>query len=261
MRPQTDVLGLRVDRIGLAGTLERIADACTTGEALQIVTVNLNFVTIARRDPAFLRAVNSAGLAVADGRILLWITQALGEPVPEQVTGHDLVRECIPVARQCGWKVFLLGGPPGVAEEVAQGLRCKHPGLQIDATDGGRFAADGQAEQPAELVARIRKFAPQLLFVALGAPKQDLWIARHLAELGVPVAVGVGGVFDTLSGRLPRAPRWMQVAGLESLFQLLIEPRRYARRYLLDDPPTLLRAAWSVFTRRALRRDQDRLAR
>lgn len=220
--------------------MARVQQACLAREALQIVTVNVNFLTLARRKPFFRAVLNGAGLAVVDGRVLLWVLRLAGVPAPTQVTGHDLMREGVDLAAREGLGLFLLGGAPGVAEELAALLVTRHPGLRVAAAQGGRFTETGESEDDPALLARIRDFAPHLLFVALGAPKQDAWIARNLPAVGA-VAVGVGGVFDTLTGRLPRAPRWMQIAGLESLFQLVIEPRRYARRYLWDDWPTLLR--------------------
>ena len=145
--------------------------------------------------------------------------------------------------------MLLLGGAPGVADQVALALRARHPGLEVKAVHGGRFSDDGDTDDPA-LAAEVRQFKPHLSFVALGAPKQEMWIARNLRELQLGTAVGVGGVFDTLAGRLPRAPRWLQIAGLESLFQLVVEPRRYWRRYLLEDPPTLVRLVCELVARR-----------
>jgi N-acetylglucosaminyldiphosphoundecaprenol N-acetyl-beta-D-mannosaminyltransferase len=245
-RPQLTIQGVAIDRLELTAVMQRIEAACEARRPLQIVTVNVNFLTIARRKPFFREVLNGAGLSVADGRILLWVSRLFGRPFPEQITGHDLMRECLALGRARGYRMFLLGGMPGVAEQLAARLEREHPGLRVEGTDGGRFSATGDTDQQAELGARIRAFAPHLLFVALGAPKQDAWIAKHLEEVGGAVAVGVGGVFDTLTGTLPRAPRWMQVCGLESLYQLLIDPRRYARRYLLDDPPTLLRIGGEV---------------
>jgi N-acetylglucosaminyldiphosphoundecaprenol N-acetyl-beta-D-mannosaminyltransferase len=249
-RSRVRVGDVEVDRAGLAEVMALIEHACASRSPLHVVTANIGFVTLARRHPAFREAVGTAGCVVADGRLLLWVTRLLGEPAPEQITGHDLVREGIALAHARSLRILLLGGMPGVAAELAQRLRDKHPGLRVTSEQAGRFSADGIGEDDEALAQRIRAQAPDLMFVALGAPKQELWIARHLRSTGVSVAIGVGGVLDTLTGRLPRAPRWMQVAGLESVFQLAIAPRRYARRYLLDDPPTLARVAWEALRRR-----------
>jgi N-acetylglucosaminyldiphosphoundecaprenol N-acetyl-beta-D-mannosaminyltransferase len=180
----------------------------------------------------------------------LWITRIQREPVTEQITGHDLFRECVALAAARKYGIFLLGGAPGVAHKVADQLVRDHPGLRVVGTHHGNFSPDGLAERQDELIAQIREFHPEFLFVALGAPKQDYWIAHHLEELQVPVAVGVGYVFDVVCGRIPRAPKWMQVTGLESVFQLFLAPGRYARRYLLDDPPTLAIICWDILRKR-----------
>ena len=248
---QTRLLGVRLDLLGLQETMARIGEACEGRRApIQIVTVNLNFLTLARKSTALRAVINGAGLVTVDGRILLWLTRLLGRPAPEQITGHDLFRDGIALAAQHNYRVFLLGAGPGVAAEVARRLQHDFPGLQVMGTDHGAFDAEGRAERPEALIAQIRDFAPHMLFVSLGCPKQELWIAANLPTLSVPMAVGVGCVLDVAGGKMRRAPRWMQLAGLESLFQLLTAPRRYARRYLRDDPPTLVRALGEILARR-----------
>ena len=250
--PRSILLDVAYDRVRLAEVMDRIQQACRQGTPLQIVTVNLNFVTLARRDPLFVRAIREAGLSVVDGKILQIATRLVGEPAPEHITGHDLVRESIALAQRERYGIFLLGAAPGVAAEVAQKLERDHPGLRAMGTHHGNFTRQGTTERQSELVQQIREFSPKFLFVGLGAPKQDLWLARHLAELSVPVGIGVGCVIDVLAGRMPRAPRWVQRAGLESPFQLVTTPRRYAKRYLVDDIPTLLRVAGFIARRRLL---------
>jgi len=245
--------GIGVDAVELHEAMARIEHACSAKASMQVVTLNIDFITLARRMPAFRRVIEDAALVVADGRLLLWVSHLLGQPLPQQITGHDLMRECTALARARGLRMFLLGGLPGIAPALARRLEADHPGLRAEGEDGGSFTSDGDSEDNGALVARIRAFAPDLLFVALGAPKQEMWIARNLKATGASVAIGLGGVFDTLSGRLPRAPRWMQVSGMESLFQLAIAPRRYARRYLIDDPPTLASVAWRALVERIQR--------
>lgn len=245
--------GLFLTSVDLAEVMARIERACLAGEPLQVMTINLNLLTLARRKPFFRSVINGADMALVDGRILLWLLRGAGEAVPEQITGHDLMRECLALGQRRGLRMFLLGGAPGVAERLAARLEAENPGLRVMGTDGGRFTETGEGSEDAELIPRIRAFAPHLLFLALGQPKQDAWIARNLLAVGGPVAMGVGGVFDTLSGTLPRAPRWMQRAGLESPYQLVIDPKRYWRRYLLDDPPTLARLLGQVLRRRLSR--------
>jgi len=242
--------GIRVDAVDLHEAMARIEQACGAKTPMQVVTLNIDFITLAGRIPAFRHVIDDSALVVADGRLLLWVSHLLGQPLPQQITGHDLMRECTALARARSLRMFLLGGSPGIADALARRLEADHSGLRAQGEDGGAFTTDGDNDGNAALVGRIRAFGPDLLFVALGAPKQEMWIARNLQATGASVAIGLGGVFDTLSGRLPRAPRWMQVMGMESLFQLAIAPRRYARRYLIDDPPTLARVAWRALIER-----------
>lgn len=240
-RRRVDLDGILLDPMDLPEVMAELEQACATRAPLQIMTVNVNTLTLAHKKPFFPQVMRDAGIALVDGRLLLWILRLAGEVAPRQVTGHDLMRACIPLAVERGWRIFLLGGAPGVAESLAAKLTAENPGLCVEGTDGGRFTETGGNDDNDALIARLRAFGPHLLFVALGNPKQDAWIGRNLEAVGGAVAMGVGGVFDTLTGSLPRAPRWMQVAGLESLFQLCIHPGRYWRRYLIEDPPTLWR--------------------
>ena len=191
---------------------------------------------------AFRDALNMNDVNVIDGRILLWLVRMKGIRSAVQVTGHDLVRELIPAAEKNGYRVFLLGASANVAHRVARDFRIAHPAIQVESDDGGAFGPDGTCANEKPLIEKLISFRPHLLLVALREPKAELWISRVLPMLAPAVAVGVGGVFDTLVGALPRAPRWMQVAGLESAFQLLVAPGRYWRRYLFTEPIALLKA-------------------
>jgi N-acetylglucosaminyldiphosphoundecaprenol N-acetyl-beta-D-mannosaminyltransferase len=244
------LLGVAYDPVTFAEAMAVIEQACITRVPVRVSTVNLNFATLAHREPSFATLVATTGLSVVDGRILQWLTWLAGEPAPEQITGHDLFRACVGMAERDGLSFFLLGGEPGVASALAGRLVADH-GLRAVGTHHGSFTRDGHSEQEDVLLARIRDAAPDLLFVALGAPKQEAWLANHQAALGVPVGVGVGCVFDVETGRIARAPRWMQRAGLESFFQLVVAPRRYLERYVLDDVPTLGRALVAALRLRA----------
>jgi len=247
-RPQ--LLGITYDVVTLPESICRIEEALFSRAVLRITTVNLNFLTIARHEPSFAQVVAGTGLSVVDGRILQWLTRIHGDVAPSHITGHDLFRACVRLAREKHLCIFLLGGEPGVASELAQRLEAEHAGLRAVGTHHGKFTRDGHCENQEALLDQIRQVAPDFLFVALGAPKQDAWLANHQEILGVPVGVGVGCVFDVEIGRMPRAPRWMQQAGLESLFQLFVAPRRYLKRYLWDDIPTLILATVSAIRHR-----------
>jgi N-acetylglucosaminyldiphosphoundecaprenol N-acetyl-beta-D-mannosaminyltransferase len=235
-RPRLDFGGTLVDHIDRRAAIDRIDGFLWSGQPHQVVTVNLDFLSIAERDDRFRALINSADLAVADGMPLVWLSRLRGEPLAERVAGVELVEDSCALAAQTGHGVFLLGAGPGIAATAAERLKERHPGLRIVGTYSPPMGPLRRKESE-RLVRMIRDAAPGFLFVALGAPRQDIWIQDHLQELNVPVSMGVGCVFDLLAGVSTRAPRWMQSAGLEWSYRLLREPRRLWRRYILNDLP------------------------
>jgi N-acetylglucosaminyldiphosphoundecaprenol N-acetyl-beta-D-mannosaminyltransferase len=239
IRQRVDLGGVLIDRVDVDSALDRIRGFLCSGTVNQIVTVNLDFVAIARRDAEFKATLNAADLAVADGMPLVWVSQMMDEPVPQRLTGVELVDECCRLAVQTGSSVFLLGAAPGVADTAAVRLQEKFPGLRIAGVYAPSFGPLS-AEENDTIIERINAARPDFLFVALGAPQQDVWIRANRDRLNVPVCMGVGCVLDLLAGVVSRAPNWMQRSGLEWLFRLLQEPNRLWRRYIVDDVPVLL---------------------
>jgi len=223
------LLGAPVDAVTLNEAVERVAAFVREGGVHQVVTLNPEYLYRALREPHLLDIVRRAALVTADGVGIVWAARVLGRPVPERVTGIDLLLALAARAAREGWRVFLCGALPGVAEAAAAGLAARFPGIRVVGTHHGYFAPE---EEPA-LVERIRAARPDILFVALGAPKQEAWIARNLATLQVPVAMGVGGSFDVLAGRVKRAPAYLRRLHLEWLGRLVYEPRRWRRMLVL----------------------------
>lgn len=234
--PSVSILGVRVDALTWEAFEARAAAFVSSGRPHQVVTVNPEFVMAAQRDPAFSRALAAADLALADGWGLVWAARRLGRPLPARVTGSDGVPRLAALAAQGGWRVFLLGAAPGVAEQAAHVLCARHPALQI----AGVFAGSPAAAAEEAIVARIAAARPHVLLVAYGAPGQDLWIARTQPRLQIPLAMGVGGALDFIAGVRRRAPVWMQRARLEWLFRLAQEPWRWRRQLALP------RFVWAV---------------
>jgi len=227
--PTLTFLGVRVHNVDSAEALV-ILDALIRERAPhQVVTVNPEFVMAARRVPEFRDVLNRAALALPDGIGLLLAARIQGGRLKERVTGVDTVTRVAALAAQRGYRLFLLGAAPGIAKETARRLVEANPGLQVAGTHSGSPAP----EEEDEIVSRIRAAAPDVLFVAYGAPKQDIWIARNLGRLSVPVAMGIGGAFDFISGRAKRAPAWMQRTGLEWLHRLVRQPWRWKRMLAL----------------------------
>jgi N-acetylglucosaminyldiphosphoundecaprenol N-acetyl-beta-D-mannosaminyltransferase len=239
------VLGVPVHRVTRRELRDRLDAQICSGRPHQIVTVNVDFLRLARGDVAFRETISAADLAVPDGVPVLWLARLCGEQLLERVTGIDLLHLGAALAAERGYRLFLLGAEPGVAEAAAWVLEGSYPGLRIAGTLAPPYKPLTEQEE-ASIVARVRAARADMLFVALGAPRQDLWIRRHMADLGVPVSVGVGGAFDLVAGRIPRAPAWIQRLGLEWVYRLKQEPARLWRRYLLGDIPFFARAVGSA---------------
>ena len=226
------VLGVRVDRVSQLQALDlvdqMIALFRASGNTLpcqQIVTVNTEFVMAAQKNIEFCQTINNAALVVADGIGVVWATRFVGFPTPERITGTDML---VALAKRCaerGYRLYLLGAAPGVAEQTGVCLQALAPGLQIAGTYAGTPAL---AEEDA-IIERIHAANTDVLCVAYGAPSQELWIFRNLPRLPAAVAIGVGGAYDFLSGRQRRAPRAMQRIGLEWLYRFYREPWRWKR--------------------------------
>lgn len=237
-----NVLGLPVDGITYAQLLDRIGDWIEEGQhAHHICTTNPEFTMIAQTDPNFANILRRADLCVPDGVGIMWAARRLGTSLPERITGSDGVPIIAERAAQEGWKLFFLGAAPGIADQAAEILRERHPGLQIVGTYSGSPAP----EEEAEIVRQVNDSGADILFVAYGAPKQDKWIARNLPRLRVKMAMGVGGAFDFIAGVVPRAPSWMRRAGLEWLYRLYREPWRIKRQMRLPHFVLAVLLQWS----------------
>ncbi len=225
---QARVLGVRVDCLDMEASLDRIEQFVDAGGHHLVATVNPEFVMRATADQDFARVLESADLCLADGSGVVWAARRQGCAMREPVTGVDLIPPLAALCARRGFRIFLLGAAPGVANDLATRLRAENPELEVEAHAG---TPDPSAD--AATLALIRAHKPQVLLVAYGHPKQELWIDRMRDSLGVAVAMGVGGSFDYLTGRIPRAPAWIRRAGLEWLFRLVRQPWRVRRMAVL----------------------------
>jgi N-acetylglucosaminyldiphosphoundecaprenol N-acetyl-beta-D-mannosaminyltransferase len=256
LRQRLDLFGVLIDHVDSREAMERIRRFLETGGAHQVVTVNLDFLYLAERDPGFRLTINEADLAVPDGMPLVWLSRTLGTPLKGRVTGVELVHESCRIAADAGIGVYFLGGTPEVAALAAARAEERYPGLRV--TSYSPPFGPISPEEDERIVESIIRANPGFLFVALGAPRQDVWIREHQERLGVPVAMGVGCVLDLMAGTVHRAPSWMQSLGFEWSYRLMCEPRRLWRRYLRDDLPHLWRL-WlmALDQQRALNRGVD----
>lgn len=230
---KVDILGVRIDRESMQDTIAKIQKAVESHQVIQVITANPELIYATGKDARLKQLINSAQIVTPDGVGVVWAAKHLGHPVVERVTGIDLVEALFPVAAEKGWRVFLLGSKPGVAELAAQKVEDKHPGLFWQA-EHGYFSR----EEETAILEKIREFKPDLFLVGLGAPRQEFWIYSHL-DLGT-VTLGVGGSFDALAGLNKRAPRWIQDLRLEWLYRLVKQPHRLKRQLVLP------RFAWAV---------------
>jgi N-acetylglucosaminyldiphosphoundecaprenol N-acetyl-beta-D-mannosaminyltransferase len=225
---QAQVLGVTVDCLDMAATLAAIERFVDEGGMHLVATVNPEFVMRAQNDPAFARVLASADLCLPDGTGVVWAARRQGCDLAGPVAGVDLVGPLATMCARRGFRMFLLGAAPGVADELAARLRADHPGLEVASHSGAPDAAHDE-----EALRLIHEHGPEVLLVAYGAPAQELWIDRLRNRLGVSAAIGVGGAFDYLTGRVPRAPQWMREAGLEWLHRLVRQPWRIRRMAVL----------------------------
>lgn len=237
------VLGVGIHPLTLAEAAELIGSWITAGSPVtrQVVTLNPEMLYRAQDDPALRDLLNSTDLVVPDGHGIVWAGRRLGCLFPERVTGIDLISSLAQRGAREGWRFYLIGAEPGVADAAAGNLCRRFPGLIIAGTDHGYFRKD----ELTAVLGRIRTARPDLLLVGLGSPKQEFFTWVHRRELGARVAIGVGGSFDVLSGRLRRAPFLLQRLHLEWLFRVIQEPRRWRRLLVLPCYVLLvIRQAW-----------------
>ena len=225
---QARVLGVRVDCLDMGAALMRIEEFVDAGGHHQVATVNPEFVMSAQKDLQFSNVLESADLCLADGTGVVWAARRQGCELSGPVPGVDLIPPLAALCARRSFRLFLLGAAPGVAAALATRLRAEHPSLDVAAHSG---SPDPSSDD--ETLRLIHVHRTQVLLVAFGAPKQDLWIARLKDRLGASVAIGVGGAFDYLTGRVARAPVWMRRAGLEWLHRLANQPWRIRRMVVL----------------------------
>jgi N-acetylglucosaminyldiphosphoundecaprenol N-acetyl-beta-D-mannosaminyltransferase len=224
------VWGLPLARLTLGEVVTAVGARIAAGGPAYFITANTHYAMLTRKHPD-LRAINArADFILADGAPLVWASRRTGRPLPERVTGSDLIFELSAEAARKQYRLFLVGGAEGVAEAAARRLVALYPGLPVVGTACPPFREWTDAEE-ADLIARIRAARPDLLLTAFTMPKGERWLAAQLEAMGVPVVVNVGAAIDFAAGRVRRAPRWMQRSGLEWAFRLGREPRRLFGRY------------------------------
>jgi N-acetylglucosaminyldiphosphoundecaprenol N-acetyl-beta-D-mannosaminyltransferase len=240
----------------LDGFVARIDEFIASRKPHYVAMVNAAKLVKMRCDKELEQSVLSADLIGADGVPVVWVTRLFGTPLPGRVNGTDLMYRLLERADEKRYRVFFFGAKKEVLEQVLEIVRKDYPGVQIAGFQHGYFTA---AEE-LSVVEKIRTAEPDILLIAFGTPKKELWVKRYISEMGVPVIHGVGGSFDVLSGVIPRAPLWMQKGGLEWFFRLCQEPRRMWSRYLSTNTQFMLLVAreWLLYRAGLLTRTLER---
>ena len=227
--PTVDILGIPIHQLDREKLLWRLRERQEAGLSTWLVTANAELIVRAGDNPTLARALRGADLLVADGSGVIWAARTLGTPLPERIPGVEIAEDLIKWAASEGLKVYFLGAEPGVAKTAVAQLRTKYPGLTVVGYHHGYFSKDEEQG----IIEEISNLRPDILLVALGAPRQELWLAEHTSHLGVSLAVGVGGSLDVWAGRVKRAPAWMGNRGLEWLYRLITQPWRAKRMLAL----------------------------
>ncbi len=235
------LLGAEIDVLSQSGTVEYIAGSLSAGTGGWVITPNLDILRRLVRDPGFADLCAGATLRLADGMPLVWASRLRRTPLPERVAGSDLIWLLCERAAKDGRSVFLLGGNPGAAGAAAQRLPQRYHGLRIIGTECPAIGFEDDPAYMDDLTARLVGLKPDVVFVALGSPKQERLISRFCPLLPATWFLGIGVTFSFVSGEISRAPRWMRRAGLEWVHRLAQEPVRLGRRYLVDGIPFAVR--------------------
>lgn len=228
---KVSVWGLPFAAVTLEETLGAIGQMIADRVPRMIVTANLNYAMLSVQRDDLAEINRDAALILADGQPIVWRSRCGGEtPLPERVAGSELIYRLGERSADAGWKLYLLGASPGVAQKCADGLCALYPDCQIVGVDSPPFRELSDTELD-EQIARIRQAEPDILLVAFGQPKGEHWIHEHLASLQVPVSIQLGASFDFVAGTARRAPKWCQRSGFEWAYRMLCDPKRLVPRY------------------------------
>ncbi|HWD40124.1 MAG TPA: WecB/TagA/CpsF family glycosyltransferase [Fimbriimonas sp.] len=226
---RVQVLGVGIDPITMDECIARIAEFDRTEQPHLIVTADSSGIVQAQTDPQLMELYRSADLVTPDSVGVLWAAKRNGQPLPERVSGVDILERVCKRSSEVGWRIFLLGAAPGIAEQAAERLRLKYPGCNIVGTRHGYFPAESDLVVAAE----IAEAKPDVLFVGMGIPRQEKFIRATQHVIGAKTSMGVGGSFDVFSGKVKRAPMAFRKMKLEWLWRLMQDPRKIGKVMLL----------------------------
>ena len=234
------ILDVPVHPLTMGEAVSALEESITSGEQAFVVTANAEIIMMCQEDAGYKKIVSQdAQLVLPDGAGAVWAGRHLGYKIPERVAGFDLYCQLLDKAAQKGYKAFFFGGSPGIAEAAKAKSEELYPGVQVVGCRNGYF----KEEESQAIIDEINASGADMLFAALGAPKQEKWLVRYREQLKPKILMGIGGSFDVFSGKMERAPKWMQDASLEWLFRLYKQPSRFMRMMAL--PKFVLKVVFS----------------
>lgn len=230
----TDILGVNISALNMQTAVRTIETWIAANDPNYVCVFTVHGIMECQRDPKLREVANAAGLRTPDGMPLVWLSHRAGHHEVSRVYGPDLMLELAARSAATGHRHYFYGGAPGVADSLVERLTTRFPGLQVAGTLSPPMLSVGELERD-ETIAEINASGADIVWVGLGTPKQDWWVANHRPLLNAPALIAVGAAFDFHSGRISQAPKWMQRNGVEWLFRLSQDPKRLWRRYLIDN--------------------------
>lgn len=228
-------MNTEIDNLTMEETLDAIDVLIQQNKNAYVVTPNVDHIVQLEAGGELCEVYKNADLILTDGKPLLWIAKWYGTPIKEKISGSDLFPQLCGMAAKKGYTMFFLGAAEGVAAKAAENLMKKYPGLDVVGTYSPPYGFEKDKDEMQKITAMIKDVHPHILIVGLGCPKQEKFILHNKEKLGVPISLGLGASLDFEAGNIKRCPRWMADHGLEWLFRITQDPKRLAKRYLVDD--------------------------
>lgn len=229
------LMNTEIDNLTMDETLDAIDSLIKEDNCSYVVTPNVDHIVQLEKDEELKRVYENASLILTDGKPLIWISNWYKTPIKEKISGSDLFSRVCDLAAKKGYTMYLLGAAEGVADKAAKNLMNKYKGLNIVGTYSPPFGFEKDKLELKKIERQIQEVHPDILIVGLGCPKQEKYMYHHCKELDVPISFGLGASIDFEAGNIKRAPRWMSEHGLEWLYRITQDPKRLAKRYLVDD--------------------------
>ena len=230
-----EFMNIHIDNLTMPEALDRVSHLVENTRQSYVITPNVDHIVKLQKDTEFLEIYENASLVLADGQPLIWISKLYKRPIKEKISGSDLFPQVCKLAADKNYKMFFLGAAEGVAEIAAKNLTGKYRGLSVAGTLSPKMGFENDPDEVRAVVEKVRAASPDILVVALGAPKQEKFLYRNRESLDVPLSILIGAALDFEAGIVKRCPGWMSRCGLEWFYRFCKEPGRMFRRYFIDD--------------------------